>query len=116
MKIRSSLLLVIISFFAILLTGCAEKYATKKFKHNTPLIKQDVKILGKKELEKSAEMGPMPVEGYVIKLKKRKQLSSVKERNYLLISDEYTSLKQKVSFKFQNLDFKEAMKMMADIG
>ena len=51
MKIRSSLLLVIISFFAILLTGCAEKYATKKFKHNTPLIKQDVKILGKKELE-----------------------------------------------------------------
>ena len=56
MKIRSSLLLVIISFFAILLTGCAEKYATKKFKHNTPLIKQDVKILGKKELEKSAEM------------------------------------------------------------
>ena len=116
MKIRSSLLLVIISFFAILLTGCAEKYATKKFKHNTPLIKQDVKILGKKELEKSAEMGPMPVEGDVIKLKKRKQLSSVKERNYLLISDEYTSLKQKVSFKFQNLDFKEAMKMMADIG
>ena len=78
------------SFFAILLTGCAEKYATKKFKHNTPLIKQDVKILGKKELEKSAEMGPMPVEGDVIKLKKRKQLSSVKERNYLLISDEYT--------------------------
>ena len=70
MKIRSSLLLVIISFFAILLTGCAEKYATKKFKHNTPLIKQDVKILGKKELEKSAEMGPMPVEGDVIKLKK----------------------------------------------
>ena len=44
MKIRSGLFLVLISFFAILLTGCAEKYATKKFKHNTPLIKQDVKI------------------------------------------------------------------------
>ena len=86
------------------------------FKHDTPLIKTDVKKLGKKELEKSAEMGPTPVEGDVIKLKKRKQISSVKERNYLLISDEFQSLKQNVSFKFQALDFKEAMKLMSEIG
>ena len=59
------------------------------FKHDTPLIKTDVKKLGKKELEKSAEMGPTPVEGDVIKLKKRKQISSVKERNYLLIRLKY---------------------------
>ena len=60
-----------------------------------------LKQLGKKELNKSAEMGPVPVDGDVVKLKKRKQLSSVKERNYLLISEEFTSLKQNVSFKFQ---------------
>ena len=65
----------------------AEKMAKKKFKHDTPLIKTDVKTLGKKELEKSAEMGPIPVEGDVVKLKKRRQLSSVKDRNYLLISE-----------------------------
>ena len=57
-----------------------------------------------------------PVDGDVVKLKKRKQLSSVKEKNYLLISEEFTSLKQNVSFKFQNLDFKEAMSLMAEIG
>ena len=61
-------------------------------------------------------MGPTPVEGNAIKLKKRKQISSVKERNYLLISDEFQSLKQNVSFKFQALDFKEAMNMMSQIG
>ena len=90
--------------------------AKKKFKHDTPLIKTDVKTLGKKELETSAEMGPIPVEGDVVKLKKRRQLSSVKERNYLLISEEFESLKQNVSFKFQNLDYKEALALMAEIG
>jgi type IV pilus assembly protein PilQ len=99
-----------------MLTGCAEKMAKKTFKHNTPLIKTDVKQLGKKELEKSAEMGPIPIEGDVVKLKKRKQLSSVKERNYLLISEEFENLKQNVSFKFQNLDYKEAMALMAEVG
>ena len=72
--------------------------------------------MGKKELEKSAEMGPTPIDGDVVKLKKRKQLSSVKEKNYFLIPDEFRKLKQKVTFKFQNLDFKEAMTLMSEIG
>ena len=79
---------IIFSMALLVLTGCAQKYAKKGFKHDTPLIKQDVKKLGKQELDKSAEMGPVPVEGDVIKLEKRKQISSVKEKNYLLISDE----------------------------
>ena len=113
---KSNLFLVILSIIFLSLTGCAEKFANKKFKHDTPLIKQDVKKIGKAELEKSAEMGPVPVEGDVIKLQKRKQISSVKEKNYLLISDEFEALKQDVSFKFKNLDFKEAMGLMAEIG
>ena len=75
-----------------------------------------MKKLGKKELEKSAEMGPIPVEGDIIKLNKRKKISSVKEKNYLLIPDDYDLLKQKVTFKFQNLDYKEAMNLMSKIG
>ena len=123
MKFKKIISFLIIPFLIIFLSGCVVgkdgKMVLKKnepFKHDTPLIKTDVKKLGKKELEKSAEMGPTPVEGDVIKLKKRKQISSVKERNYLLISDEFQSLKQNVSFKFQALDFKEAMKMMSEIG
>ena len=92
------------------------KKSTKVFKHDTPLIKTDVKSLGKKELEKMAEMGPVPVEADVVKLKKRKKISSVKEKNYLLIPEEYTSLKQIISFNFQNMDYSQAMRLMGKIG
>tara|TARA_B100001741_G_C16510452_1_gene579405 strand:- start:139 stop:1503 length:1365 start_codon:yes stop_codon:yes gene_type:complete len=61
-------------------------------------------------------MGPQPAEADVIKLGKRKQISSQKQRNYLLISDDYKLLKQNVSFKFQNLDYKTAMELMAKAG
>ena len=61
-------------------------------------------------------MGPTPVEGDIKVLEKRKQISSVKEKNYLLISEEFVSLKQNVSFKFQNLDYKEAMALMSEVG
>jgi len=107
-------------FLLFVLSGCAEQMKkvkkNKTFKHDTPLIKHDVKKLGKMEVEKSAEMGPTPVEGDVQKLQKRKKISSVKEKNYLLIPDEYMLLKQKVTFKFQNLDYKEAMSLMSKIG
>mgnify|MGYP001301726760 FL=1 len=120
MKFNSIKIILLLTFFMTILSGCAEqmtKMKTKKtFKHNTPLIKEDVKKLGKKEVEKSAEMGPTPIEGDVKKLKKRKKISSVKEKNYILIPDEYMLLKQKVTFKFQNLDYKEAMSLMAKVG
>ena len=103
---------------SVLVSGCATtgKKGSKGFKHDTPLIKTDVKTMGKKELDKMAEMGPVPVEADVVKLKKRKKISSVKEKNYLLIPEEYISLKQNITFKFQNMDFAEAMTMMAKIG
>ena len=103
---------------SVLVSGCATtgKKGSKGFKHDTPLIKTDVKTMGKKELDKMAEMGPVPVEADVVKLKKRKKISSVKEKNYLLIPEEYDSLKQNITFKFQNMDFAEAMTMMAKIG
>ena len=103
---------------SVLISGCTTmgKKGSKGFKHDTPLIKTDVKKMGKKELDKMAEMGPVPVEADVVKLKKRKKISSVKEKNYLLIPEEYDSLKQNITFKFQNMDFAEAMTMMAKIG
>ena len=59
MKFKSIKLLAIFPLMLLLLSGCETlkvgKKTKKVFKHNTPLIKQDVKALGKKELEKSAE-------------------------------------------------------------
>ena len=118
MNSKTFKILVFLFSSIIIFNGCAQgKFGkSKPFKHDTPLIKEDVKKLGKMEVAKSAEMGPTPVEADVVKLKKRKQISSVKEKNYLLIPEEATLLKQKVTFKFQNLDYKEAMNLMAKIG
>ncbi len=104
----------------IILTGCTTNGKFNKkggFKHDTPLIKdEDIRVTGKETVDKTVELGPQPIEGDVIKLGKRKQISSQKKRNYLLIPESYKSLKQNVSFKFQNLDYREAMDLMAQVG
>ena len=109
-------LLTLLIFF---LNGCATGPYSKKskgFKHNTPLIKDDIRKSGKKEIEKTVEMGPQPVIGDTQLLEKRKKISSQQKRNYLLIPDEFTSLKQPVSFRFKALDYAEAMKLMGKVG
>ena len=99
----------------IVLSGCAIN-KNKTFKHDTPLIKEDIQKMGREEVQKTVEMGPQPSLGEAQKLTKRKKISSQKVRNYLLIPDEYETLKQLVTFKFQNLDYKEAMQLMGKIG
>ena len=80
-----------------------KKY-NKPFKHNTPLIKdKNIVDSGKSEVAKTLEMGPKPIEGDSRKLGKRKKISSEAQRNYLIISDEYPLLKQRVTLKFKNL-------------
>ena len=113
----------IVSLFAVLtifLNGCAtqpySKSKSKGFKHNEPLIKEDIRKTGKASIEKTVDMGPQPVLGDTKSLQKRKKISSQQKRNYLLIPDEFASLKQNVSFKFKNLDYSEAMQLMGKVG
>ena len=49
------------------------------------------------------------------KARKKKENIISKQRNYLIISDQYPKLKQRITLKFQNLDFKETMKLMGKI-
>ena len=110
--------LALLIFSFVFLNGCTQgKFSkSKDFKHPTPLIKDDIRKKGKEELDRTAEMGPQPVLGDTTKLKKRKKISSQTKRNYLLIPEEFKSLKQSVSFRFKNLDYKEAMMLMGKIG
>ena len=115
---------IIASFLILLfvLNSCANNpygKKTKPFKHNTPLIKEDIRKMGSKEIDKTVEMGPQPIYEDEILAKrqvKRTQISSQRVRNYLLIPDEFELLKQSVSFKFQNLDYKEMMQLMGKVG
>ena len=52
------------------------KFKSGTFKHNTPLIKDDIRKTGKDTVDETVGMGPQPIEGDIIKLGKRKQISS----------------------------------------
>jgi len=118
MNIKLIIKFVLFSFLILFLNGCAngEFKKAKPFKHNTPLIKDDVRKSGKIEVQKTVDMGPKPTEGDTTKLQKRKKISSETARNYLLISDQFPLLKQSVTLNFKFLDYKEAMGLMAKIG
>ncbi|MDA9744180.1 type IV pilus secretin PilQ [Candidatus Pelagibacter sp.] len=117
MNIKKILYPTVFIVILLIVSGCAKKPQNiKTFKHNTPLIKKDIKATGKAEIEKTLEMGPKPVEGDIIKLQKRKKISSEAQRNYLLIPEDFPLLKQRVTLNFKNLDFKETMTLMGKIG
>ena len=118
MNIKLIIKFVLFSFLILFLNGCAtgEFKKSKPFKHNTPLIKDDVRKSGKIEVQKTVDMGPKPTEGDTTKLQKRKKISSETARNYLLISDQFPLLKQSVTLNFKGLDYAEAMNLMSKIG
>ena len=77
MNFKSLKIFLFLTSLIIILSGCttdqrAKMKTNKTFKHNTPLIKEDVKKFGKKEVDKSVKMGPTPIEGDTQKLQKRK--------------------------------------------
>ncbi len=118
MIIKKYFNIIFLLALAFILSACGpnSKY-NKPFKHNTPLIKdKNIVNSGKSEVAKTLEMGPKPIEGDSRKLGKRKKISSEAQRNYLIISDDYPLLKQRVTLKFKNLDYKETMKLMGKIG
>ena len=116
MNIKSYTKFLGIIILGLIVSGCqAVKEVNKPFKHNTPLIKGNIKADGKAEIQKTLELGPKPAEGEKV-YGKRKKISSEAQRNYLLIPDTFPLLKQRVTFKFKNLDFKETMKLMGKVG
>ena len=118
MNIKLIIKFALFSFLILFLNGCAngEFKKSKPFKHNTPLIKDDVKKTGKIEVQKTVDMGPKPTVGDTTKLEKRKKISSQTARNYLLIPDNFPLLKQPVTLSFKSLDYAEAMSLMSKIG
>ena len=118
MNIKLIIKFALFSFLILFLNGCAtgKLGKSKPFKHNTPLIKDDVRKSGKIEVQKTVDMGPKPTVGDTTKLEKRKKISSQKARNYLLISDDFPLLKQPVTLNFKGLDYAESMNLMSKIG
>ena len=85
-------------------------------KRGKPLIDTKAVIKeGLKDMNKKIEDGPKPKK-IEIKKDKRKTITTQKYKNYVTFPEGYRNLKQKISINFQNLDFKYAMALMADLG
>lgn len=118
-KINQFLVLLMVS---LILSGCVVnkdgKYGLKKkepwkVKGNFPT---DIQAKGKAEISKTIELGPKPVATNDKRIQKRKIISSEIQKNYLTIPDKYPLLKQNVTFKFRNIEFKEAMLLLGKVG
>ena len=121
MSFKNLKILFLYLILVISVTGCVVKdgkivKTMKDFKQPDTLIKDDIRKKGQSEISKTIDMGPKPVFGDATKLKKRKTISSQTAKNYLLIPNKYKNLKQRVTLKFQNLDFRETMKLMSRMG
>src|SRR6056300_82437 len=80
-------------------------------------IDNDIRAYGKKDMQKTIDMGPKPNETFIDQLeKKRKIITSEQVRNYVTIPDSFSNLKQKISINFNNLDFRYAMLALGEIG
>ena len=66
MNIKTIQINIFITCFITFLSNCTSTGQFKKakpFKHNTPLIKENIKKSGQSEIAKTLEMGPKPVFG-----------------------------------------------------
>ena len=116
-KLFKTPILLIISF--VFLTNCATTIQKPENVHGTePLINtQEVVEKGKEEIDRIVEAGPKPSENEIEKKDtKRKTISTEKAKNYVTVPNQYRNLKQNISINFNNIDFSEAMSLMADIG
>ena len=75
MNTKSILRFISVVVLGLILTGCqAMKEANKPFKHNTPLIKENIKKDGRAEIQKTLELGPKPATGKKVYGKRKKNL------------------------------------------
>lgn len=114
--------IICIVMLSVLLQSCVtapSKDGKPKSVHGTePLINiPQVVSDGKKEMQKKIDAGPKPYDMQEkIRESKRQTITTENVKNYVSIPSEYANLKQLIDINFQELDFKYAMSLMADIG
>ena len=104
--------------FIVLLQSCASTGKKTKSVHgDKPLIDTaEIIVQGREDMDKKVIDGPKPYDTNFEREDKRKTITTENVKNYVTISDDYTYLKQLVSFNFQGLDFEYVMSLMADIA
>ena len=105
---------IFLSIFLIgLLQSCAAPGKKPKSVHgDKPLIDTaEIIVQGREDMDKKVIDGPKPYDTTFEREDKRKTITTENIKNYVTISDDYTHLKQLVSFNFQGLDFEYVMSL-----
>ena len=115
---KNILKIILFFFVACLITSCATTKKDTSVHGTEPLIDTTkVKEQAAKDMTRIEEAGP---EGYdqdeEVVIEKREKITTELTRSYEFITDEYSDLKQIVSLNLNNVDFKDAMKLLAHIG
>jgi len=110
-------LITIFSVF-IFLSNCTTSGKKKSVHGKGPLIDpSQIVIDGDKSMQDKIKYGPKPYDTeFDPTANKRKTITTEQVRNYVTIDEEYTNLKQIVSFDFKGVDFRDAMDALAEIG
>ena len=105
-------------FIIVLLQSCATPGKKPKSVHgDKPLIDTaEIIVQGREDMDKKVIDGPKPYDTTFEREDKRKTITTENVKNYVTISDDFTHLKQLVSFNFQGLDFEYVMTLMADVA
>ena len=105
-------------FIIVLLQSCAAPGKKPKSVHgDKPLIDTaEIIVQGREDMDKKVIDGPKPYDTNFEREDKRKTITTENVKNYVTISDDFTHLKQLVSFNFQGLDFEYVMTLMADVA
>ena len=116
-----NILKIIALFFVVcFITSCATT-KNKSVHGDKPLIDtKEVKKKARKDMDLIKKAGPKKNEEYedFVRDEKRETITTEHTRSYEFIpaTDEYAHLRQQISINLKSVDFRDAMKLLAEIG
>jgi type IV pilus assembly protein PilQ len=109
---KSKILILSVLLF---LSACAQQQVQKPLINTDELLEQ-----ARKEVEQMAKLGPKPIseteEYRKAQESKRKNITSEETRSFIGVGSKYKNLKQNVSINFNNVEIKNVLEALGEIG
>ena len=106
---------ILILSVLLFLSACAQQQVQKPLINTDELLEQ-----ARKEVEQMAKLGPKPIseteEYRKAQESKRKNITSEETRSFIGVGSKYKNLKQNVSINFNNVEIKNVLEALGEIG
>jgi len=106
---------ILILSFLLFLSACAQQQVQKPLINTDELLEQ-----ARQEIEAMAKLGPKPIseteEYRKAQESKRKNITSEETRSFIGVGSKYKNLKQNVSINFNNVEIRNVLEALGEIG